>query len=125
LNNHTEIFIGDLKMLDTTGTHDGFNQYKGTNVKPGDLAFVVKSKTDYGKIVKVLRPVTKEDGWVFNHLLGVVWRVSDPLIWHDRSKNAEFKIPFCPDYNLRPIKGNLQDDETETQKELDKPLTVE
>jgi hypothetical protein len=95
------------------------------NCKQGDLAIVVRSVTglNLGKIVRCVRwvgysakdPVTggewadpADDNWEIDPPLSVFWRVG---IYVGEST-------LCRDSCLRPLRGDLLDNETETGREL-------
>lgn len=103
------------------------------NCKVGDMAFVVKVKgEDYGRIVTIIKEADvdelKKNFLRLPDIHGKIWKINNPVTWHrfmsDGSKLL-FKVPFCPDFNLYPIRGNLLEDQTEIKKELENPVTTQ
>ena len=96
------------------------------NCKQGDLAIVVRSKTglNLGKIVRCVRfagrlpadPTTGnkwEDGEENDH-----WEIDPPLVSRGSSSGKFTPLLVYPDFRLRPLRGDLLDNETETGREL-------
>lgn len=88
------------------------------NCEQGDIAIVVRSKNgrNLGKIVTCLRLATRAEINLSNNVCpGAIWVTDRPLTW----SNAEFPS-FCRDVclasddSLKPLRGNEQDDTTET-----------
>ena len=95
------------------------------NCKSGDMAFVVKvSDKDIGKVVKVISVATSQelDAIRASPTMGLVWKVDKPLHWKRQFSGEFFTTPFCPDFNLIPINGDLVKDEVFEEKEIQKPV---
>lgn len=87
------------------------------NCKQGDLAIVVRSKAgNEGRIVRCVRwaGVSVDERLVF-HADGL-WEVSPPLTWENPFGDT-IELPVFPDAYLRPIRGDLLDEETERELE--------
>ena len=95
------------------------------NCKQGDLAIIVKSvHGNEGKIVRCLEllitdKVVAVNGNTHYYAGGVrpVWRIDRPITFANVFDSAQ--VPYCADANLRPLRGDLTDDEIENTKELE------
>lgn len=82
------------------------------NCKKGDLAIVVRSHDgiNLGRPVRCIRLIGEHRGW------SNVWETDIELTWR---KGRRFELDrAAPDECLRPIRGDLLDDEIESMKEL-------
>lgn len=81
------------------------------NCKQGDLAIVVNSGTgEEGKIVRCVRWVGVNGAARLGE--SDLWEVDPPLRWGPRFGGETRLFPFAPDSCLRPIRGDLLDEET-------------
>jgi hypothetical protein len=91
------------------------------NCKPGDLAIVTRSVgPNLGKIVKCIRLLTAQDledrKVIVTERYGAKWLVEGANLFGRREWETEFtvKIDWAPDECLRPIRGQLGEDEMVT-----------
>lgn len=95
------------------------------NCKQGDLAIIVKSAHgNEGKIVQCLELLVTDriidaNGKTLFYVGGVraIWRVDRPITFANAFDSVQ--VPYCSDDKLRPLRGDLTDDEIETTKELE------
>lgn len=91
-----------------------------TRCKQGDIAICVRSYTDnLGKIYQCLELVITDrvpmlDGTITTVTGGTqpMWRVDKPVTWTTGKKGM-----YQLDKNLRPLRGDLNDETIETTKE--------
>jgi len=102
----------------------------GFNCKQGDLAIVVNSQAgNEGKIVKCLRAAFTEgvptiEG-TFVHFTGgprYVWLTETIVNIKGRTSGRVLHTYFVSDKNLKPLRGDLSQDDEQTEKE--KALTL-
>lgn len=81
------------------------------NCKQGDLAIVVKSQNgrNFGKIVQCITYVGKVEGKKPND----IWVVDQMIQWTDNNTGEVVNFPMISDSNLRPLRGDISDDETD------------
>lgn len=98
------------------------------NCKQGDLAIVVKSMHgNEGKIVRCLEllvtdRVRAEDGELYGYIGGrrAIWRIDRTVNFGSVLCSSDLvQVRYISDANLRPLRGDLTDDEIETTKELE------
>ncbi len=105
------------------------------NCKQGDLAIIVKSVMgNEGKIVRCVayvgpvKYVPDVKGWPRGRRYpdDSVWRIDRPIAFGNREHGTRTEVMYCSDSCLRPLRGDLNDDEIETTKELtsDEPVSV-
>ena len=100
------------------------------NCKQGDLAIVVVSESglNLGKIVRCVRWVGKCDRnpatghkWIGPQYLDA-WEIDPPLITDEWAlgvlTDETYPLPLFPDSCLRPLRGDLLDEETEREAEI-------
>lgn len=95
------------------------------NCKQGDLAIIVKSKAgNEGKIVRcveymgVLTHVQDTDGKLWRFLQGprAVWRIDRTINFGNTFDVVQ--IEYASDKNLRPLRGDIEDESIHTNEEL-------
>lgn len=84
------------------------------NCRQGDLAYVFKSEAgNYGRVVTCLEMLPA--GYDFTcPSLGVLWRVDAPMKSYLSFLDIYKTCYYIPDTNLRPLRGDLSNDETDT-----------
>ena len=100
------------------------------NCKQGDLAIIVKSKMgNEGKIVRCLEllvtdhvPDLNGTLWKYMHGTRPIWRVDRAINFGNphASPADVVQVTYVSDDKLRPLRGDLTDDETETTQEKEK-----
>jgi hypothetical protein len=93
------------------------------NCKKGDLAIIVSSSCgNEGKIVQCLELLITESfpdtkGRRQWHIGGVhpVWRIDRPINFRNTFDTVQ--IMYCSDAKLRPLRGDLNGDDTESTTE--------
>lgn len=84
------------------------------NCGQGDLAYVFKSKAgNYGRVVTCLRLAPAEEHGL-NLKVGLIWLI-DQLVFCIGTDGSLVKIPYMRDENLRPLRGDLTNDDVDTQ----------
>lgn len=82
------------------------------NCKQGDIAWVFNfNSIDYGKVVTCIRLALSSDLAGVGDF-GLLWVTDRPLSWATK-KNPFFELNLCPDSFLRPLRGDLSNDEIE------------
>ncbi|CAB5219093.1 hypothetical protein UFOVP229_27 [uncultured Caudovirales phage] len=92
------------------------------NCRPGDLAVVVRSVAgNEGKVVTCLRlhPPGTDNTSVED---GPVWEIDRPLVGVLRSRSTgevfgRVSSPYMPDKLLRPLRGDVAEDEAQREAE--------
>lgn len=95
------------------------------NCKQGDLAIIVSSSCgNEGKIVRcvefagVIKRVPDTQG-VLHYYMGAprpIWRIDRTINFANSFETVQ--IEYCSDEKLRPLRGDLTNDEIETTQEL-------
>lgn len=94
------------------------------NCKQGDLAIIVKSSCgNEGKIVRCLELlVTDKVPDIHGHTryfrggVRTVWRIDRPITFVSMLWSTQ--VEYCSDDKLRPLRGDINDEEIETSQEL-------
>lgn len=94
------------------------------NCKQGDLAIVVRSTCgNEGKIVRCLEVMyashvidTNGEVWRFAGGPRWVWRIDRTINFGNAFDVVQ--IEYCSDDKLRPLRGDINDEEIETSQEL-------
>ena len=94
------------------------------NCKQGDLAIVVRSTCgNEGKIVRCLEVMYTDrvpdvEGWMHRFAGGPrwVWRIDRTINFSNMFDVVQ--IEYCSDDKLRPLRGDINDEEIETSQEL-------
>ena len=93
----------------------------------GDLAIIVKSKMgNEGKIVRCLEYIGPVNGvmdvnGVLRHRREVnapVWRIDREIAFGSPEHGTRTTVMYCADNNLRPLRGDLDDESITEEKEL-------
>ena len=93
--------------------------------RPGDLAIVTGGPAEIGNLGKVLtclefipRLAVKHGVLLTDSLLGVPgWRVDTPINWVNPKTRHRTQLPFIRDAALRPLRGDLTQDEVQREME--------
>ena len=98
------------------------------NCKQGDLAIIVKSAAgNEGKIVRcveymgVLSHVTDTNGeiWRYRYAPRPVWRIDRTITFRNPfGFGDDAQVGYCSDDVLRPLRGDVDDEEITTTEEL-------
>jgi hypothetical protein len=93
------------------------------NCKKGELAIIVSSSCgNEGKIVQCLELLITDrfldtEGRPHRHINGVqpVWRIDRPINFANAFNTVQ--VMYCSDARLRPLRGDLNGDDTESTTE--------
>lgn len=86
------------------------------NCKQGDVAYVCKSAAgNYGRVVTCLK-LHPTESFGFDKSVGPLWEVDQPMksVYTNGVPNSKL-LYFMADSYLRPIRGDLTNDDVDTQ----------